>query len=146
MPNHATWSLPHHHQYNLDPLLLGPENLVPPLLKSLTQHLFSLEDEEAPRRVLDWVLDTAVLVPVKDLFTVSPEFQKQFRNLTMVKRVTNPSTNLVQVNELSSLDPDAVGRDFGDQVLRNNEGLIVAHHSLPLRTVEARIRSSGRVV
>jgi len=64
----------------------------------------------------------------------------------MVKRVINPSTNLVQVNELSGLDPDAVGRDFSDQVLRNDEGLIVAHHSLPLRAVEARIRSSGRVI
>ena len=36
--NHATWSLPHHHRPNLDPPLLGPENLVPPLLESLTQH------------------------------------------------------------------------------------------------------------
>ena len=39
VPNHATWSLPHHHQPNPDPPLLGPENQVPPLLESLTQHL-----------------------------------------------------------------------------------------------------------
>jgi len=64
----------------------------------------------------------------------------------MVKRVTNPATNLVQVNKLSSLDPDAVGRDFSNQVLRNNEGLIVTHHSLPLRAVEPRIGSSGCIV
>jgi len=83
---------------------------------------------------------------VKDLFAVSPKFQKQFRDLTTVKRVTNLSTNIVQVNKLSSLDPDAIGRDFGNQVLRNDEGLIVAHHSLPLRAVEARIRSSGCIV
>jgi len=108
--------------------------------------LFPLEDEEAPRRVLDQVLDTAVLVPVKDLFAVSPKFWKQFHDLTMVKRVTNLATNLVQVNELSGLDPDAVGCDFGNRVLRNDEGLIVVHHSLPLRAVGARIGSSGRIV
>ena len=64
----------------------------------------------------------------------------------MVKRITKPSTNIVQVNKLSGLDPDAIGFDFGDQVLRNDEGLIVAHHSLPLHAVEARVGSSGRVV
>ena len=108
--------------------------------------MFPLEDKEAPRQVLDRVLDTAVPVPVKDLFAVSPEFRKQFRDLTMVKRVTNQATNLVQVNELSGLDPDAVGCDFGNRVLRNDEGLIVVHHSLPLRAVGARIGSSGRIV
>jgi len=92
------------------------------------------------------LLDTAVPVPVKGLFAVSPKFQKQFRNLTMVIRVTNPSTDLVQVNKLSSLDPDAVGHDFINWVLRNDEGLIVTHHSLPFCTVEARIGSSGCVV
>ena len=110
------------------------------------KYSFPLEDEEAPRRVLDRILDTAVLVPVKDLFAVSPEFWKQFRDLTIVKRVTNPSTNLVQVSELSSLDPDAVSHDFGNWVLRNNKGLIVTHHSLSLCAVEARIGSSGHVI
>jgi len=53
-----------------------------------------------------------VPVPVKDLFTVSPKFRKQFHDLTMVKQVTNPSTNIVQVNKLSNLDPDAISHDF----------------------------------
>ena len=64
----------------------------------------------------------------------------------MVKQITDLSTNIIQVNRLSSLDPDAVGHNFGDQVLRNNEGLIITHHSVPLCVVEARVRSSGHVI
>jgi len=64
----------------------------------------------------------------------------------MVKQVINLSTNLIQVNELSGLDPDGVSHDFSDQVLRNDEGLIVAHHSLPLHAVEARIGSFGHII
>jgi len=83
---------------------------------------------------------------VKDLFAISPEFRKQFHNLTMVKRVTNPSTNIVQVNKLSILDPDAISHDFSDQVLRSDEGLIVTHHSLPLQAVDAKVRGLGCVI
>jgi hypothetical protein len=97
-----------------------------------------------PRRVLDWVLDTSVLGPVQDLFVVSPEFQKQFQDIMTVKRVTNPASNSVQVNELSGIDPSMVNRDFGDRVHQNEDGLIVAHHSLPLRAIEARIEGFGR--
>jgi hypothetical protein len=61
--------------------------------KTQFKYSFPLEDEGVPRRVLDWVLDTSVPVPGKDLFVVSPEFWKQFRNITMVKRVTNPASN-----------------------------------------------------
>ena len=64
----------------------------------------------------------------------------------MVKWVTNSSTNIVQVNKLSGLDPDAIGHDFGDQVLRNDEGLIVAHHSLPLQVVDAKVRGLGCII
>jgi hypothetical protein len=85
------------------------------------------------------VLDTSVPVPVKDLFAVSPEFRKQFQDIMTVKRVTNPASNSVQVNELSGIDPSVVNRDFGDRVHRNEDGLIVAHHSLPLHAIEAKI-------
>jgi hypothetical protein len=90
------------------------------------------------------VLDTSVPVPVKDLFAVSPEFWKQFRDITMVKRVTNPASNSMQVNELLGIDRSAVNRDFGDQVHHNEDSLIVAHHSLPLCAIEARIEGFGR--
>jgi hypothetical protein len=80
------------------------------------RYSFPLEDDTAPKRVLDQVLETSVPVPVKELFAVSPEFRKQFRNLTTTKRVTSGSgsANHVQVNELSSRDPDHVSREFGD--------------------------------
>jgi hypothetical protein len=40
------------------------------------RYSFLLEDNTAPKRVLDRVLETSVPVPVKELFAVSPEFQK----------------------------------------------------------------------
>ena len=70
---------------------------------------FPMEDNTAPRWVLDWVLGSNVPVPVKDLLIVAPEFRKQFHELITVKHVmTNPSSHVVQVNELSGCDPLAV--------------------------------------
>ena len=108
--------------------------------------MFPLEDKSTPRQVLDQVLDTSVPIPVKDLIAASPEFRKQFRDLTTVKRVTNTSSNSVQVHELSGLNPASVSHDFGDKVHRNDDGLIVAHHSLLLRAIEVKIGESGRLV
>ena len=65
-----------------------------------------MEDDTAPRRVLDQVLGSNVPIPVKDLLIVAPEFRRQLHELITVKRVTtNPSTHVVQVNELSGCDP-----------------------------------------
>ena len=64
----------------------------------------------------------------------------------MVKRVTNTSSNSVQVYELLGLNPVSVSRDFGDKVHRNDNGLIVAHHNLPLQAIEVKIGESGRSV
>ena len=73
------------------------------------QYLFPMEDNTVPRRVLDWVLGSNVPVPVKDLLIVAPEFRRQLCELITVKCVTtNPSTHVVQVNELSSRNPLAV--------------------------------------
>jgi hypothetical protein len=91
--------------------------------------------------VLDRVLETSIPVPVKELFAVSPEFRKQFHNLTTTKRVTSGSgsVNHVQVNELSGRDLDHVSREFGDRILHNEDGLIVAHHNLPLRYLDVKV-------
>ncbi|KAF9231666.1 hypothetical protein BU15DRAFT_82127 [Melanogaster broomeanus] len=75
------------------------------------RYLFPLEDKTAPKRVLERVLESTVPILVKDLFAVSPDFQKQFRDMTMTKRV---ATGVVQVNELSRRDPDAVGLSRSD--------------------------------
>jgi hypothetical protein len=107
------------------------------------RYSFPLEDDTAPKRVLDRVLETSVPVPVKELFAVSLEFRKQFHNLTMTKRVTSGSglVDHVQVNELSGCDPDHVSGEFGDRILHNEDGLIVAHHNLPLRCLDAKVTS-----
>ena len=43
---------------------------------------------------------------MKDLLIVAPEFRKQLYELITVKHVaTNPSSHVVQVNELSGHDP-----------------------------------------
>ena len=77
---------------------------------------------------------------MKDLLIVAPEFRKQLHELITVKCVTtNPSTHVVQVNKLSGHDALAVAREYSDQVIRNDDGLIAVHHSLPLCTLEAKI-------
>ena len=77
---------------------------------------------------------------MKDLLIVAPEFRMQLHELITVKCVmTNPSSHVVQVNELSGSDPLAVVQEYGNQVIRIDDGLIVAHHSLSLCTLEAKI-------
>lgn len=83
---------------------------------------------------------------MKDLLAVSSEIRKQFRDLTTVKRATAASTHAVQVNELAGIESLAIDRDYGDSILRNDEGLIVAHHSLPLRAIDTKVGSSGRCI
>ena len=73
------------------------------------QYLFPMEDETAPWQVLDQVLGSNIPVPVKDLLIVAPEFRKQLHELITVKHVTtNPSSHVVQFNELSSCNPSVV--------------------------------------
>ena len=113
----------------------GSSSFVP---SSQYRYSFPLEDKTASKRMLDNVLAASVEVPVKDLFAVAPDFWKQFREITTTKRIA-ASTNVVQVNELSGHDPELVECEYGDRILWNDEGLIVAHHNLPLHCIEARI-------
>ena len=56
------------------------------------------------------------------------------------------STNTVQVNELAGRDPSEVDRAFGDCVHQSDNGLIMAHHSVPLRSLEAKIVGTGQSI
>ena len=102
------------------------------------RYSFPLEDETASKRMLDNVLAASIEVPVKDLFAVAPDFRKQFHEITVTKCIA-ASTNVVQVNKLSGHDPELVEHEYGNRILWNDEGLIVAHHNLLLRCIEARI-------
>ncbi|KAF9231116.1 hypothetical protein BU15DRAFT_68607 [Melanogaster broomeanus] len=86
------------------------------------RYSFPLEDEAAPKWVLDRVLETSIPVPVRDLISVSPDFRKHFREMTTTKQVT--AVGVVHVNELSGRDPGSVSREYGDRILRNEDGLI----------------------
>ena len=129
---------------NIPPRVPPANQSSPPTIQY--KYMFLLEDKSTPRQVLDWALNMSVPIPVKDLIAVSPEFRKQFWDLTMVKRVTNTSSNSVQVHELSALDPVSVSPNFGYKVHRNNDGLIVAHHSLLLQAIEVKIGESRHSV
>ena len=93
----------------------GSTGTIPPRVLPANQPLvpaaqyrysFPMEDNTAPRQVLDQVLGSNVPIPVKDLLIVAPEFRKQLCELITVKCVTtNPSSHVVQVNELSGHDP-----------------------------------------
>ena len=56
------------------------------------------------------------------------------------------STNTIQVNELAGRDPGEVDRAFSDRMHRSDDGLIVAHHSVPLRSLEAKIVGTSRSI
>ena len=86
-----------------------------------------------------------VPIPIKDLLLVAPEFHKHLHELATTKHIP-VTTNIVQVNELSGCDPDAVGQEFGDRVHRNNDRLIVVHHSVPLCSIEAKVVGTSRTI
>ena len=76
---------------------------------------------------------------------MAPEVRKQLKDLSTAKCIP-VSTNTVQVNELAGRDPSKVDQAFGDRVHRSDDGLIVAHHSVPLRSLEAKIVGTGRSI
>ena len=84
-------------------------------------------------------------VPVRELIAVAPEVRKQLKDLSMAKHIP-VSTNTVQVNELAGRDPGKGDRAFGDRMHRSDNGLIVAHHSVPLQSLEAKIVGNGRSI
>ena len=107
--------------------------------------MFPLEDETAPKCLLDRVLATTMPVPVRELIAVAPKVHKQLKDLSTTKRIP-VSTNTVQVNELAGRDPGKVDQAFSDRVHRSDDGLIVAHHSVPLRSLEAKIVGTGQSI
>ena len=86
-----------------------------------------------------------MLVPVRELIAVAPEVCKQLKDLSTAKRIP-VSTNTVQVNELARHDPGEVDRAFGNHVHQSDNGLIVAHHSMPLRSLEAMIVGTSQSI
>ena len=106
---------------------------------------FPLEDKTAPKRLLDRVLATTVPVPVRELIAVAPDVCKQLKDLAIAKRIPI-STNTVQVNELAGRDPGAVDHAFGSRVHCSNDGLIVAHHSIPLQSLKVKIIGTGHTI
>ncbi|KIO08871.1 hypothetical protein M404DRAFT_96101, partial [Pisolithus tinctorius Marx 270] len=108
---------------------------------------FPLEDEAAPKHIVEHMLETSIALPVKELFTVAPEFCKQFRDITMAKCVTANKIGLVcsddeggvYVNKLTSHDPHRTACKYGDCIICSDDGSIVAHHTLPLCCIEAKV-------
>ena len=76
---------------------------------------------------------------------MAPKVRKQLKDLSTAKRIP-VSTNTVQVNELTGRDPGEVDQAFGDRVHRSDNGLIMVHHSVPLRSFEAKIVRTGRSI
>ena len=109
------------------------------------RYSFPLEDETSPKCLLDWVLMTTVLVPVRELIAVAPDVRKQLKDLTTAKHIPI-STNTVQVNELAGHDPRAADHAFGSCVHRSDDGLIITHHSVPLWSLEVKIIRTGHTI
>ncbi|KIN94708.1 hypothetical protein M404DRAFT_167568, partial [Pisolithus tinctorius Marx 270] len=101
---------------------------------------FPLRGEAAPKCIMEHILETSIALPVKELFAVAPEFHKQFRDITMVKCITTHKIEVVyEVNELTSCDPQQIMCEYGDCVICSDDGSIIAHHTLPLCCIEAKV-------
>ncbi|KIN93864.1 hypothetical protein M404DRAFT_103349, partial [Pisolithus tinctorius Marx 270] len=111
------------------------------------RYLFPLEDKAVPKRIVECILETSIAMPVKELFAVAPEFHKQFRDITMAKHVTTNKIEVVrsddeegvQVNKLTGRDPQRTAREYGDRIICGDNGSIIAHHTLLLCCIEAKV-------
>jgi len=107
------------------------------------RYSFALEDKDADKRVVQRLLECNINMPVRELFAVSPDVRKQFRDLTTTKRVT---VGTVSVNELSSQQTtEEFMRAFDQDRLRSDDGKVVADHFAPLRCIRA-VTIGGRVL
>ncbi|KIO00834.1 hypothetical protein M404DRAFT_89921, partial [Pisolithus tinctorius Marx 270] len=111
------------------------------------RYSFPLKDKAMPKHIVECVLETSVAMPVKELFAVAPEFCKQFRDITMAKYITTNKIEVVcsndeegvQVNELTSRDPQRTTREYRDCIICGDDGSIIAHHTLLLHCIEAKV-------
>ena len=95
----------------------------------------ALEDKGAEKRITDQILDITIQVPVRDIFAVSPNIRKNFRDMSSNKRVT---VGTVSVNELSSHPANRDWmRQYDGSHMRSDDGRIVANHYAALRCIRA---------
>ena len=67
--------------------------------------------------------------------------------INQVIAFSTPATTVtIHVNELASLNPLKVEHNFGSHILCINDGTIVVHHSLPLWTIEVKVRPLGHTI
>jgi hypothetical protein len=89
------------------------------------------------------MLDTNVNLPIRELFAVSQDVRKIFRELTTTKRV---SEGTLHVNELIAR-PEIKDflKKYDDCLARAEDGRIVAAHFEPLRCIKAAL-TNGRTI
>jgi hypothetical protein len=95
---------------------------------------FPGEDPTASTRAVKNLLDSPMSLQVRDVLSMSHDFRKQLRDQTATQRV---STNTMSVNELAGRSPEAIWGPYEESLHRNDEGIIVGHHSVPLRSIKA---------
>jgi hypothetical protein len=94
------------------------------------RYSFALEDKDTDKHVVQRLLECNINMPVCELFAVSPDVHKQFRDLTIIKRIT---IGTVSVNELSSQQTtEEFMRAFDQDQLQSDDGKVVADHFAPL--------------
>ncbi|KAJ8594380.1 hypothetical protein M405DRAFT_729842 [Rhizopogon salebrosus TDB-379] len=94
-----------------------------------------LEDPTANKRVLDSVMQTVVSIPVQDILSIAPEVCKQVKEQMTTRRVSVH----VAVAELAGHHPERLWGEFEHMLNRSDNGSITAHHSIPLKCIEATV-------
>jgi hypothetical protein len=94
------------------------------------RYSFVLEDKEADKCVVKHLLDSNLNISVHELFAISPDVCKQFRDLTTTKCVT---VGTVSVNKLSGQPmTEEFICTFDQECLHSNDGKVVVDHFAPL--------------
>jgi len=87
--------------------------------------------------------DTTINLSIGDVLWVAPDVRKQLCEQTTTKRV---AVDCVTMNELSGRNPRDIWGDYETSLERRDDGTIVAHHAMPLRTITAKVNNSREVL
>ncbi|OJA08918.1 hypothetical protein AZE42_13902, partial [Rhizopogon vesiculosus] len=82
------------------------------------------------------MMQTAISLPVSDILAISPKLRKQFKDQTTTRRV---AVSMASANELSGHSPERLWDEYEHTLHCAEDGTITAHHSIPLRCIEAMI-------
>ena len=98
-----------------------------------------MEDPAVAQKLLERLLDVQVTVSARELLSISIDMRKMVRELVATKRVSVAS---LETNPTPASD---LWLEYEEFIVRDDEGLVVARTSLPLRALDGTLNDRLRV-